>query len=81
MSEKDYRNELKKIFTGYKRLTPKIENALAEVGIFVTRKRNHVVLTLYCGAMQKSVSISSTGSDKREGLNIVAKIMKTLKTM
>lgn len=76
MSEKDYRNELKKIFTGYKRLTPKIENSLAELGIFVARKRNHVVLTLDCGDIQKSVSISTTGSDKREGLNIVAKIMR-----
>lgn len=76
MSEKDYRSRLKRIFTGYKRLTPKIERSLSELGILVGRERNHVVLFVDDGSCRHSVPIPCTGSDKRGGLNVVAKIMR-----
>jgi len=78
MSGKELRGELKRIFTGYSRLTPKIERSLTDLGITVNRKRNHVVLSVACGNEMRMVSLSSTGSDKREGLNIVSKIMNTM---
>ncbi len=78
MSEKDFRNELKKIFIGYKHMTPRVESNLASLGIAVGRKRNHIVLFVMNGAIRHSVSISATGSDKRAGLNIVSKITNTM---
>jgi hypothetical protein len=77
MQEKIFRERLKRIFTGYKRLTPRLESGLHTLGINVVRHRNHVVLSVPCSSGARPVPISSTGSDKRGGLNIVAKIVKT----
>ena len=77
MQEKIFRERLKRIFTGYKRLTPEIERGLLGLGIPVVRHRNHVVLSVPCSSGARPVPISSTGSDKRVGLNIVAKIVRT----
>ncbi len=76
MSQKDFRNELKRIFTDYKRITPQIESGLQRLGILIGRKKNHVILFISTERGRHSVSISSTGSDKREGLNIVSKIAR-----
>ena len=76
MSQKDFRNELKRIFTDYKRITPQIESGLQRLGILIGRKKNHVVLFVSNERGRHSVSISATGSDKREGLNIVSKIAR-----
>ena len=76
MPQKYFRNELKRIFIGYKRLTPQIEADLQRLGISVGRKKNHVVLFIANESGTYSVPISSTASDKREGLNIVSKIVR-----
>ncbi len=78
MRKIEKRNELKRIFKGYRRMTPEIARELKKHGIFVLRKRNHVILSIDCPDGFRMVSISSTGSDKREGLNFVSKIMKTI---
>ncbi|MBR0032433.1 MAG: hypothetical protein IJP61_09120 [Treponema sp.] len=78
MSQKDFRNELKRIFTGYKWLTPQIESSLRRLEILVGRKKNHVVLFVTNESGIHSVPISATGGDERRGgLNIVSKIMRT----
>lgn len=76
MSKKDLRDSLKRIFIGYRKMTPQIESSLLTLGIEIGRKQNHVVLLIVGASGKHSVPISSTGSDKREGLNIVAKIMR-----
>ncbi len=76
MSKKDYRNELKRILRGYKRFTPQIESDLKRLGIIVGRKKNHVVLYVTNDNGTYPVPISSSGSDKREGLNIVTIIIR-----
>ena len=77
MDKKQFRAELKRIFTGYKRMTPEIERGLRKLGIFVARHRNHVVLEV-CGANGRHmVPISSTGGDERRGgLNMASKVMR-----
>ncbi len=76
MAKKDFRDSLKRIFIGYKRMTPQIESSLLMLGIKIGRKQNHIVLFIVGASGKHSVPISSTGSDKREGLNIVTKIMR-----
>lgn len=44
MSKNEYRNQLKRIFTGYRRFTSQIEHELSALGICTGRKKNHVVL-------------------------------------
>ena len=78
MDKMENRKELKRIFKGYRRMTPEIARELKKHGIIVVRKRNHVILNIACADGFRMVSISSTGSDKREGLNFVSKIMKTI---
>ena len=77
MSEKDFRSELKRIFIDYRRMSSQIEFALKRIGISVARKQNHVILFVDTETGIRTVSISCTGSDKREGLNIVSKIVRT----
>ena len=76
MLQKDFRDELKRIFTDYKRIPPQIESGLQRLGILIGRKKNHVVLFVSNERGRHSVSISATDSDKREGLNIVSKIVR-----
>ena len=76
MPEKDFRTELKRIFTDYRKMNSRMESALKRIGISVGRKQNHVILFVSSESGTRTVSISSTGSDKREGLNIVSKITK-----
>ena len=76
MSQKEIRSGLKRIFRGYSRMNSGIEAVLREYNIQVIRVTNHVVLQIPVSTGgYRRVSISSTGSDKREGLNIVSKIM------
>lgn len=75
MSKNEYRNQLKRIFTGYRRFTPQIQHELLELGICTGRKKNHVVLFVYSHGFRRTVTISTTASDNRVGLNIVSKIM------
>ena len=76
MAEKAFRSRLKLIFIDYRNFNPQIEAALKELGIIVIRRKRHVVLLVpgYYGF--RTVPISSTGSDKRGGLNIVTKIVR-----
>ena len=74
---KNKRQMLKSIFKGYKKMTSKIERSLKEIGIFVVRRKNHLVLEFISGDVIRKVPISNTGSDKRAGLNIVSQIMNT----
>ncbi len=76
MSQKEIRSELKNLLKDYKRMNHRIESGLREYNIQVIRVTNHVVLQIPVSTGgYRRVSISSTGSDKREGLNIVSKIM------
>lgn len=75
MENDSFRNELKRIFKGYKKFNLKIERQLYEIGITIARRSNHIILAINDDGIKKHVSISCTGSDKREGLNIVSKIM------
>ena len=78
MDKKEEKEEVKRIFTGYKRMTPKITRELRRLGIFVVRQRNHVVLSVSDGETRHLVPISSTGGDKRGGLNMARKIISCL---
>ena len=76
MSQKEIRSDLKRIFRGYSRMNSGIEAVLREYNIQVIRVTNHVVLQIPVSTGgYRRVSLSSTRSDKREGLNIVSKIM------
>ena len=77
MATEAYRGELKRIFTGYRRLTPEVERRLAALGIVVERRRKHVVLLVPGKTGVRPVPISNSGSDARGGLNIVTVIMRT----
>ena len=76
MSEKLFRTELKKIFIDYRKMDPQKESSLRRLDIYVVRKHKHVILYINGKYGTRTVSISSTGSDKREGLNIVSKITR-----
>ena len=71
--EHELRSALKRIFTGYRRLTPKMARELSALGITVARQRKHVILIV--GASRRIIPISASGSDKRGGLNTVSDIM------
>lgn len=76
MSEKLFRSELKKIFIDYRKMNSQKESSLRRLDIYVVRKHKHVILYINGKYGTSTVSISSTGSDKREGLNIVSKITR-----
>lgn len=78
MTRNDFRAELKRIFTGYKHMTARIESELQKLGISVSRKRNHAILQVPNGSGYRSVSVSVSGSDKRAGLNVVTEICRAM---
>ncbi len=78
MDTKEKRMKLKSIFKGYKRMTPKIERGLKQMGINVVRQRKHVILNIPNGNESGVMVLSTTGGDDRTGLNIVSTIMNEL---
>ncbi|MBQ3825472.1 MAG: hypothetical protein II811_04990 [Spirochaetaceae bacterium] len=71
----EVKNKLKSVFRSYRKMNASTESRLSELGILVTRQRNHIILSVGNG---RHIPIACTGSDKREGLNIATKIMKAM---
>ena len=76
MANVQLRQSLRILFRGYRKLTPGMESQLQRLGFEVLRRKRHIVLQYWHGGKPFSFSISSTCSDRRAGLNIVAKIMR-----
>ena len=68
---------LKTLMTGYKTMSAPMRQELADMGIDITEDGKHYKL-IYRKDPRYYTIISKTGSDHREGKNIISKITKTM---
>ena len=68
---------LKTLMTGYKTMTAPLRQELMDMGFTITEEGKHYKL-IYRNDPRYSTTISKTGSDHREGKNIVSKIKNTM---
>lgn len=78
MEKREFRNRLKKVFTGYRHLTAKIEKQLRELGFNIIRHNKHIMLSLVYNQHYFQFALSVTASDYRTGDVMVTKIMKEI---
>ena len=78
MGTKEFKENLRNTFIGYRHLNGKIRKDLLRMGFVIKRKRKHAILTLSYNDKTYSFAISMTASDDRSGYNIVSTIMNTI---
>ncbi len=78
MEKQITREILKKIFTGYRHMTAKIEKELHKLGFIILRHNKHLILSIVLNEQQYTFPLSATASDRRCGHRIVTKIMKVI---
>lgn len=71
----DRRQEVKKIFKDYKRMTPDMRKKLSNLGFDITEFGKHYRLKYYNDNCYVT-TVAKTGSDCREGKNIASVIIK-----
>lgn len=71
----DRRQEVKKIFKDYKRMTPDMRKKLSNLGFDITEFGKHYRLKYY-NDNRYVTTVAKTGSDCREGKNIASVIIK-----
>ena len=69
--------QIKTMFKDYKSLTGTLRQQLAELGFKITEDGKHYRLTYY-GDNRYKTTLSKSGSDYREGMNIAATILKNM---
>jgi len=78
MDAKEFRENLKNTFKGYRHLNGKVQKGLHKMGFVVKRKGKHAILTLSYNDKTYSFTISVTASDSRCGYKIVSTIMNAI---
>ena len=78
--QKEFKKELKQIFSGYSSWTPKIERRMTSLGFIVKNNKGKHVVVQWSDNTNKNYlfTISKTPSDKRAGLNNVGIICRAL---
>ena len=77
--DKTFKQKLKKLFRGYRTMTPKLEAQLKKLGFCIIRRKRHVILSYEKdGVKPVHITVSSTSSDRRAGLNMASTIVLLL---
>ena len=82
MTEEEFRKfkeELKVIFRGYKKINASMEKKLREKGFEIVRHKNHYIMKLVVKSKVFFFEIASTPSDSRSGIKKVKDITRIIR--
>lgn len=82
MSESEFRSlklELKKLFTGYKRLTPVMISKMANLGFRLERDKKHYIFHYYLDSKKLEFEVDKTPGDFRSGIKTACVICRIIK--
>lgn len=73
------KNEVQKLFRGYKHFTHRMEQTLYGWGFRIKRRQNHNILSYQLNDGRSiCFVVAKTPSDRRSGLNIASRIYNTI---
>ena len=78
MEKQITKENLKRVFVGYRHFDGKTEKELNNLGFTIKRKRKHIILLLIYNENLYTFTISVSASDNRCGHKIVSTIMNTI---
>ena len=75
---RDFKESLKVVFAGYKRINSKMEQHLRLLGFFMIRQKKHYIFVYNLGEKRLQFEVDKTPGDRRSGIKTACDIARII---